>query len=156
MDRKITNIKTIMTESTYIDSDLRPCDIVYFDYLHLGTAVATPRSGCSHRSWASHYCIEGKARPVLILDELNEDFGVKWYRILKVTTKDYPERNSQKIGPVFSEKVSYVSLEPELYPINLRSSREPESNEKKTMSRLACDSIRKIMVSSIQGNNPAS
>ena len=79
------------------DSELpREMDIAYFVHLHLDTlAVSALRSDIAgHRV----YRVEGKPRPMLVTYVLPEKNGLRWFRVLPITTKGEHHNHQLKDG----------------------------------------------------------
>lgn len=107
-------------------------DIAYCYCLHLNTAtIKTPPNGKGHAIFE----VEGKARPVVILsDDRRDEFGARWYRVARTTTKPHDKngnikRGYKRIGTcVDPERVSYLFCYPEWYPANLVKNRVRQLN----------------------------
>lgn len=72
-------------------------DIAYFVHLHLNTIELS--SAQSHREGHSFYRVEGKPRPMLVLNVLPDQRGCRWFRVLPITSKgkDANERLKQSL-----------------------------------------------------------
>jgi len=105
-----------------IAQELRQGDIIYFVHLHLDR-VRKLRKAENYRN-TYVYEVEGKARPMIILDELRgEQDGVTWFRVLKLSRGRSPQKQRpghRRIGPLLEDGIdSFVDCHPHSYPDNL-------------------------------------
>jgi hypothetical protein len=106
---------------------LRPGDIVNFAFLHLNEAAMDPASQEPNDEGKYLYKIWGKPRPMLVLYTIDEEnYGIKWYRVLKLTTKGHRADRRRKrdhlvLGKILGQQVTFAENKPHSYPENLVS-----------------------------------
>ena len=124
-------------------------DIAYFVHLHLDTIeLSSPHS---HREGHCVYRVEGKPRPMLVLNVLPDQRGCRWFRVLPITSKgkDANERLKRSLFPIGKlpgfECDSYItSDDPRKLPENMVHRANGRSPIIHTMDRLGFDSLVSI------------
>lgn len=71
-------------------------DIAYFVHLHLNT---TERSSAHpYKDEESLYCVAGKPRPMLVLTVHSDRLGVRWFRVVPITSKGTDSNQRKKLN----------------------------------------------------------
>jgi hypothetical protein len=122
---------------------LREGDVIYFHDLHLDSARrVSERPTCRNTYF---YQVEGKPRPMIILDDIEENRdGVRWFRVVKLSTNISEwkrKRGYVWIGPIVDQGTqSYADRTPCWIPENLVA-----GVVKKRLNRMELTSICSII-----------
>ena len=113
-----------MTNERWRDHDLPTGgQVARFIKLHLDTLVRKDKH--PHKEGESIYTIDGKTRPMLVLERLSRERGRRWFRVLPITTKGRDEGGNRRddVEPIDNcieaDKVSFVEMRPQWLPDNL-------------------------------------
>ncbi len=128
---------------------LRPGEIAFFFDLWPNTAKQKGPHPTKQRTFV--FEIEGKARPMLVLDRLDRQYDTRWYRVLRITTK--PNRGDgrrreecYRLGRcVNPDKESYVVLEPLVHPETLLQGESVSHAPIKPLDRVVFDNVFRIL-----------
>ncbi len=128
---------------------VREGDVIYFHDLHLETARRVSQAPIYQN--IHRFEVEGKSRPVIIIDELETTGnrgGTKWLRVLRLSTKisDVKKKLGYiAIGPILDrDKVSYADSTPQRLPSNLI-----DGSVKKHIDRLDFGNIMRIVTNEV-------
>ena len=135
-----------------VDPRHMPCagDVAYFVKLHLDTAVK--KGPHAHREDHRVYEVEGKPRPMLVMQLLTKRCrGRRQFLVLPITSQGHDEKGTRRsdVKPIGrcidDEHDSFVEMERWLLPENLLHAPDGKSPMKKPCEPFAVQNVQKIM-----------
>lgn len=127
---------------------LRARDIPYFIQLHLESV--TENDSVPHPWKKGHriYSVEGKPRPMLVIQEMPRKRGKNRYMVYSLTSKKPESGNKDviRIGNCIDpEKTSFIATEPQVLPENMISRDGEKNSAIRSIGRMEFNNIMSIL-----------